>query len=286
MGNLFVVATPIGNLNDITLRAIETLKKVDIILCEDTRESMKLLNNFNIKKKLMSYHKFNEESKKDEIIKLLKLGSDIALISDAGTPCISDPGYILVKKAREEGIKVVPVGGISACITALSASGLETGKFTFYGFFPRDNKDKSKLIEDIKTSNINTYVFYESPKRIIKTLNYLKDNIDNITISVSKELTKIHEKNYFGTLENVIKEITLDEKSSLGEYTFIIEKKELNKESNDKEILSSEALLIDKMVKNNISLKEAINMLKIENKELNKNEIYRASLNLKELFKS
>lgn len=286
MGNLFVVATPIGNLNDITLRAIETLKKVDIILCEDTRESMKLLNNFNIKKKLMSYHKFNEESKKDEIIKLLKFGSDIALISDAGTPCISDPGYILVKKAREEGIKVVPVGGISACITALSASGLETEKFTFYGFFPRDNKDKNKLIEDIKTSNINTYIFYESPKRIIKTLNYLKDNIDNITISVSKELTKIHEKNYFGALENVIKEITLDEKSSLGEYTFIIEKKELNKESNDKEILSSEALLIDKMVKNNISLKEAINMLKIENKELNKNEIYRASLNLKELFKS
>ena len=149
MGTLYVVATPIGNLNDMTKRAIETLKEVDIILCEDTRTSMKLLNNFNIKNKLMSYHKYNEQEQTKNIIKLLKQDKNIAIITDAGTPCISDPGYILVKGARENNITVIPIGGISALITALSASGIETDKFTFQGFFPRETKEKTKLLEEL-----------------------------------------------------------------------------------------------------------------------------------------
>ena len=282
MGTLYVVATPIGNLNDMTKRAIETLKEVDIILCEDTRTSLKLLNHFDIKNKLVSYHKFNEQEKTSSIIKDLKQNKNIALISDAGTPCISDPGYILVKKAREENINVIGIGGISAVITALSISGLNSDKFTFQGFFPRETKDKNKLIKELETSNINTHIFYESPKRIIKTLEYIKENLGNIKVSVSRELTKLHEKTYQGNIKEVLEELKTDEKSSLGEYTFIIEK-EIKIE--EKENLSIEALLIDKMIKNNISLKDAITLLNKENDNLSKKDIYNASLNLKDILK-
>lgn len=281
MGILYIVATPIGNLNDITKRAIETLKQVDIILCEDTRTSLKLLNHFEIKNNLESFHKFNEQEKTKRIINDLKEGKNIALISDAGTPCISDPGYILVKKAKEENITVIGVGGISALITALSISGLDSKKFTFQGFFPRDTKEKNKLIKEIKTSNINTHIFYESPKRIIKTLEYLQENIKNIKISISKELTKLHEQNYFGDINDVIEKLKKDEKSTLGEYTFIIEKEEKQEKTNP---LSIESLLIDKMIKENISLKDAVAKLNKENDNLSKKEIYNASLNLKKIL--
>ena len=282
MGTLYIVATPIGNLNDMTKRAIETLKEVDIIICEDTRTSLKLLNHFDVKNKLVSYHKFNEQEKTSSIIKDLKQNKNIALISDAGTPCISDPGYILVKKAREENINVIGIGGISAVITALSISGLNSDKFTFQGFFPRETKDKNKLIKELETSNINTHIFYESPKRIIKTLEYIKENLGNIKVSVSRELTKLHEKTYQGNIKEVLEELKTDEKSSLGEYTFIIEK-EIKIE--EKENLSIEALLIDKMIKNNISLKDAITLLNKENDNLSKKDIYNASLNLKDILK-
>lgn len=233
MGTLYVVATPIGNLNDMTKRAIETLKEVDIILCEDTRTSMKLLNNFNIKNKLMSYHKYNEQEQTKNIIKLLKQDKNIAIITDAGTPCISDPGYILVKEARENNITVIPIGGISALITALSASGIETDKFTFQGFFPRETKEKTKLLEELNKTTIKVHIFYESPKRIIKTLEYLKNNLEIEKISIFKELTKLHEKNYYGSLEEVLNKLQNEEKTNQGEYTFIIKtKQKQEKEQN------------------------------------------------------
>ncbi len=281
MGNLFVVATPIGNLNDFTKRAIETLENVDLILCEDTRVSMKFLNHFGIKKKLVSYHKFNESEKVDGIIKDLKDGKNIALISDAGTPCISDPGSILVKKVKEEKIPVLAVGGISALITALSISGLDTTNFTFYGFFPRDEKTKKDILKEINQSNVKTYVFYESPKRILKTLEYLNQNIENSKISVSRELTKFHEKNYYGTINEVIEKIKEDDKSNLGEYTFVIERAKENKK--DKEPISIEALLIDEMIKKSLTLKDAINSLNEKEDSLSKKDIYNASLNLKNI---
>ena len=282
MGTLYVVATPIGNLNDMTKRAIETLKEVDIILCEDTRTSMKLLNNFNIKNKLMSYHKYNEQEQTKNIIKLLKQDKNIAIITDAGTPCISNPGYILVKEARENNITVIPIGGISALITALSASGIETDKFTFQGFFPRETKEKIKLLEELNQTTIKVHIFYESPKRIIKTLEYLKNNLDIEKISIFKELTKLHEKNYYGSLEEVLNKLQNEEKTNQGEYTFIIKtKQKQEKEQN----ISLETLIIDKLIKEQKTIKEIVEILNKENKNISKKDLYNASLNLKQILK-
>lgn len=282
MGTLYVVATPIGNLNDMTLRAIDTLKEVSYILCEDTRTSLKLLDHFDIKNKLVSYHKFNEMEKVDRIINDLKSGLDIALISDAGTPCISDPGNILVKRARQEDIKVLGVGGISALVTALSVCGVNTDKFTFYGFFPRETKDKNKLVKEIESSFVNTFVFYESPKRIVKTLEFLSLKLGNVKVSVFKELTKIHEKNYYGLINDVILSLKEDDKTSLGEYTFIIEKEGRILEKSD---IFVEALLVNEMIKENLSLRDATNKLNNDLDDVSKKEIYNAGLNLKKLFK-
>lgn len=282
MGTLYVVATPIGNLNDMTLRAIDTLKEVSYILCEDTRTSLKLLDHFDIKNKLVSYHKFNEMEKVDRIINDLKSGLDIALISDAGTPCISDPGNILVKRARQEDIKVLGVGGISALVTALSVCGVNTDKFTFYGFFPRETKDKNKLVKEIESSFVNTFVFYESPKRIVKTLEFLSLKLGNVKVSVFKELTKIHEKNYYGLINDVILGLKEDDKTSLGEYTFIIEKEGRILEKND---IFVEALLVNEMIKENLSLRDATNKLNNDLDNVSKKDIYNAGLNLKKLFK-
>jgi len=283
MGNLYVVATPIGNLSDMTERAIETLKKVDYILCEDTRNSIKLLNHFNIKNKLIAYHKFNEQEKVKPIIKDLKEGKNIALISDAGTPCINDPGEVIVKEARKEQIPVFGIGGISASITALSISGLDTKSFTYYGFFPREKKEQGNLIKNIKKSDIKTFIFYESPKRIIKTIEYLAKEIPNLKISISKELTKLHEKNFYGNIQDVLEKIKQDEKTTSGEYTFVIEKEVKTKEKE--ESISIEAGLIDIIIKNNITLKEAVDLLNKDNKNISKKDIYNASLNLKNILK-
>lgn len=281
MGSLFVVATPIGNLADISKRAIETLENVDIILCEDTRHSLKLLNYYNIKNKLISYHKFNEVERSSSVIEKLKSGLDIAIITDAGTPCVSDPGYVLIKKAKEEGIEVIGVGGISALVTALSVSGINSDNFTFYGFFPRENKDKKSVINEILESKIRTYIFYESPKRIIKTLKYIYENLGDVLISVSSDLTKIHEKNYYGRLSNVLKIMESNPNIELGEYVFIIEN-DIVRENVINNDISIEALLIDVVVKNNFSIKEGIDYLS-KNSDYSKKDIYNASLNLKKI---
>ena len=283
MGILYVVATPIGNLSDISDRALNVLKDVDIILCEDTRHSLKLLNHYDIKNNLISYHKFNEKERSNSIIEKLESGKNIALISDAGTPCISDPGYILVKDAKEKGIEVIGVGGISALISGLSVSGLNSDSFSFYGFFPRENKDKSDIIDNIKNSDIKTFIFYESPKRIIKSLEYILENLGNVLVSVSSDLTKLHEKNYYGRLDKVINELKNNDNSNLGEYTFIIEN-DLDFSNNDNS-LSIEAMIIDEMISNNISMKEAIDLVNNKNKDLHKKDIYNASLNLKNILK-
>ncbi len=281
-GILYIVGTPIGNLSDMTKRAIETLKEVDLILCEDTRNSLKLLNYFDIKNKLMAYHKFNENEKTVNIIKMLQTGKNIALITDAGMPCISDPGYVLVKEAHKNNISVIGVGGISAVTTSLSVSGIENNNFTFYGFFPRELKDKKNIIDNIKQSDIKTYIFYESPKRIIKTLEYLYQELNNISICVCSDLTKLHEKNYYGLLNEVIKELKDNPKSELGEYTFVLEKKLVKEKTN---VLSIEAKLIDIVIRENVTIKEAINLLNKEDNSISKKDIYNASLNLKELLK-
>ena len=283
MGNLYVVATPIGNLSDITLRALDILKSVDYIACEDTRQTIKLLNHYEIKKKLVAYHKFNELSKSNFIIDDLKSGMDVAIVTDAGTPCISDPGYIVIKKAREENINVFAVPGASAVISSLSVSGIDTSGFAFVGFLPVDNSKFNEEIDKIKESKINTFVIYESPKRIVKLFGKLVEVFPQATVFVASDLTKLHERGFFGTIEDVYEQMKNDSNIEKGEYAIVLQKKE-NEEESSEEDISLEALIIDCMVKNNLSVKDAIKKLTEENKNIRKNDLYEASLRLKNLI--
>lgn len=280
MGNLYIVGTPIGNLNDISKRALETLENVDIILCEDTRHSLKLLNYYNIKKKLIAYHKFNEKEKTMSIIQELENGKNIALITDAGMPCISDPGYILVKEASFKQIPILGVGGISAVTTALSISGFDTKSFTFYGFFPRETKYKKEIINYINNSDIKIFVFYESPKRLVNTLQYLKRELENFNITICSDLTKFHEKRYSGSIDVVLEQLVNNPNNELGEYTFIIEKEIKTKQDQEQ---SLESLLVDIIFTNKLNMKQAIDFLS-KNSNYKKSDIYNASLNLKKIF--
>ena len=218
MSKLFLIPTPIGNLADITARSISTLSKVDYILCEDTRRTVKLMNHLNIKKKLKSFHKFNEHSKIKNIIDDLKKGLTIGVVSDAGSPGISDPGYLIVKNCLESNIEVESLPGPTALIPALIISGIPCERFTFEGFLPI-KKGRKKRLEEL-SREIRTMVFYESPHKILKTLNDLKIYLgDQRKVSVSKELTKIHESTIRGNLGT----INLGDGKIRGEFVIIVE---------------------------------------------------------------
>ena len=217
-GKLYLIATPIGNLEDITYRAVKILEEVDIIAAEDTRHSLKLLNHLEISKPMISYHRHNEDLKSPELIKLLKEGKNIGLITDAGTPGISDPGEEIVKEAIKNNIEIIPIPGACALINALIASGMGTKEFSFYGFLPLDKKLRKEKLEDISKQN-KTIIFYEAPHRLEKTLNELKELFGNINIVVAKELTKIHETFYRGTIEEVLEQLG----EIKGEYIIIFE---------------------------------------------------------------
>ena len=216
-GKLYIVATPIGNLEDITLRAINVLKSVDIIIAEDTRHSLKLLNHLEISKPLISYHRHNEEEKTDVILDKIDEGNNIALISDAGTPVITDPGEIIVKKALERDISIIPIPGACAIITALMAAGVNTRNFTFYGFLSINKKIRMKELEQIK-NNKSTIILYEAPHKIINTLRDLEEYVGERQIVLARELTKIHEEFIRGN----IKEVRAKLDSPKGEYVIII----------------------------------------------------------------
>ncbi len=202
-GHLFVVGTPIGNLEDITLRAISTLQNVDLILAEDTRNSKKLLSAHNIDTKMMSYHEHSNEKETKRIISLLLDGKNLALISDAGTPTISDPGYGLIRDCIKKEIKIIPIPGASAITTAMSVSGLPSDSFTFFGFLPQ-KKGRIKKIKELLNVD-NTIILFESPFRLEKTLNQLKEYLGNRSVVVGRELTKLYEEIIRGNLEEVIK---------------------------------------------------------------------------------
>lgn len=216
-GKLYIVATPIGNLEDITLRAINVLKSVDIIIAEDTRHSLKLLNHLEISKPLISYHRHNEEEKTDVILDKIDEGNNIALISDAGTPVISDPGEIIVKKALERDISIIPIPGACAIITALMVAGVNTRNFNFYGFLSINKKIRMKELEQIK-NNKSTIILYEAPHKIINTLRDLEEYVGERQIVLARELTKIHEEFIRGN----IKEVRAKLDSPKGEYVIII----------------------------------------------------------------
>ena len=284
MGDLFVVATPIGNLGDITYRAIDILNFVDIIACEDTRQSLKLLNHYNIKKKLVAYHKFNEKNKSKSLINDLLDGKNIAIITDAGTPCISDPGYVVIKEAQERGIKVFGIPGASACITALSVSGIDTSEFSFIGFLPTDNTKFKNQLDKIQNSLINTFVIYESPKRIVKLMEKLCDLFPNANVFIASDLTKIHERSFYGKINDVFNIISNDPNIEKGEYVIILEKNEMTQDVKEEFSFTLEAMLVDTMVKEKCSIKSAIKIICEKNKNIKKNDLYSASLNLKSII--
>ena len=280
-GKLYVVATPIGNLNDISKRALDILSEVDFIACEDTRQTIKLLNHYDIKKKMVSYHKFNEKGKSISLVNDLLNGKNIALVSDAGTPCISDPGYNLVKEARDNNIEVLGVPGASAMVTALSISGLSTTNFSFLGFLSNDTSKFNKEIELIKESKIRTYVIYESPKRIVNLVSILKTNFPNSTLFIANDITKIHEKGIYGKIDYVYDLIKADSNTEKGEYVLILEKDDVKDDTEEN--ISLEAMIVDTVVKNNCTIKDSIRIILEKNKNIKKNDLYKASLNLKDL---
>ncbi len=221
-GELYLVSTPIGNLKDITLRALEILKEVDLILAEDTRTAKKLLAHFDIKgKKLLSFHSHNLLQRIPTVIKLLKEGKRIALVSEAGTPAISDPGYLLVQEAIKEGIKITPIPGPSAFLSALIISGLPTRHFYFGGFLPSTGKMRRRRLREVKDYPC-TLIFYESPHRILKSLEDIKNILGNREIALVRELTKIYEEVIRGSVEEVEKILKANPEKMRGEMVLII----------------------------------------------------------------
>ncbi len=269
---LYLVSTPIGNLNDITLRAIEILRRSDYILCEDTRVSKNLLQRFEINSKLISNHKFNEKKNLSKIIQLLKRDTIISLISDAGTPGISDPGSILVKECEKNDIEIIPLPGPSAVSTAVSLSGFSE-KFFFYGFFP----EKKKILqEDLKIlSQLNSsLVFFISPKKINKIIPILRENFSGRKILICREMTKYYEEYIRSDVDN----LEVFNKQIKGELTIVISENIINKKNSH--ILSeSDKRIIKKMI-DKISVKEIVELIN-ENKNIPKKDIYNYCLKLK-----
>jgi 16S rRNA (cytidine1402-2'-O)-methyltransferase len=261
---LYIVSTPIGNLKDITLRALDVLKEVDLVLAEDTRVSLKLLNHYDIHKPLLSYEKFNEKERVDTIINRLKENQNIALISDAGTPLLSDPGSILVNKVIEEGFNVVAVPGASALLTGLVISGIRTEPFTFLGFLPRKQSEAKKILINYY-NRIETLVIYESPLRINDTLNLLYETLGNRYLVLTRELTKKFETTYRGELKDIKDEIF----DTRGEYVIYVEGKL-------EEIIVSDDIILKKMdeyIKKGLLEKDAMKMV-AKDLNISKKEVY------------
>ena len=222
-GTLYIVATPIGNLEDITLRALRILREVDLVLCEDTRQTRKLLDHFSISKPALSYHDHNEQQRAPELVKRLERGENLALVSDAGTPLISDPGYRVVRAALDAGFTVVPIPGASAALGALAAAGLATDEFRFCGFLPPKSSQRRKVLEELEAETA-TLVFYEAPHRILEALEDIEVCYGNRPVVVARELTKLHEEFLRGNASQIHE--TLASRSSVkGEITLLIGKR-------------------------------------------------------------
>jgi 16S rRNA (cytidine1402-2'-O)-methyltransferase len=286
MSRLYIVPTPIGNLKDMTERAVETLKFCNLILAEDTRHTQKLLNYFDIKTKMVSYHKFNEKSRSEEIInEIISDDKNVALVTDAGTPCISDPGYELVKEAREQGIEVIGLAGACAVTTALSVAGIDTYQFAFYGFLPRKKGELDEAIKKISENAIRTFIIYESPKRIINLLESLGERMPNATICVCKELTKMHESSFYGNINKVLKELQENPDTEKGEYVVVGYNNDYEVKEAAETTMSIYGILFDKLIQKGYSLKEAVNEA-VEEGTAAKNEVYKASLRMKEFIEN
>lgn len=284
-GNLYIVATPIGNSRDMSPRGVQILTEVDIIAAEDTRRSMVLLNKLGIKNKLVSNHKFNEYGKAKYFINEMLSGKSVAVITDAGTPCISDPGNELIKAAVEAGIKVIGVPGCCAAVTALSVSGFDLSSFMFFGFFPRENADRRRILEKLRRGDTKTFAFYESPKRIMELVDFFIDSGALVRMCLCNDLTKLHEMSFRGTPAEVKDQLLAKGNYDKGEYAVIIEVDDGYVFNKVEHTVSAEAMLVDAMVSGGISAKAAVaKVLEDENNSYSKNELKAAALNLKRLF--
>jgi 16S rRNA (cytidine1402-2'-O)-methyltransferase len=268
--NLYIVSTPIGNLEDITLRAIEVLKKSDIILCEDTRRSLKLLNHLKIRKKLISYHKFNEKKQISGIIKYIEEGKILSLISDAGTPLLSDPGHLLVNQCIKNKIGIIPVPGVSSITTAMSVSGYKD-QFLFYGFLPKTEKELDKILMSL-SQYIFSQVFFIPAVKINFYLKKFKKYFSGRKLLIAKEITKIHETFF---REN-IDDIKMFKNPVKGELTIIISQKNIKKKIFDEEKIVNKA----KKYLKRYSLKDTVDLI-LENEKVSKKNIYKICLKVK-----
>ena len=276
-GKLYLCATPIGNLEDITFRVIRTLKEADVIAAEDTRNSIKLLNHFEIKTPLTSYHEFNKYDKAKVLVNRMLEGENVALITDAGTPGISDPGEELVKQCYEAGIEVTSLPGAAACITALTLSGLSTRRFAFEAFLPSDKKEKAAILEELKTET-RTIIIYEAPHRLKKTIAELFSALGNRRMTVVKELTKLHE-NVF--LTNFLEALAYyEENEPRGEFVLVIEGKKIEELKKEKEASFNEMDINEHMklyMDKGMDKKEAMKAVAVD-RGIPKREVYKMLL--------
>ena len=284
---LYIVATPIGNLGDMTQRAVEVLCRADIIAAEDTRQSMKLLSHFNISpSKLVSYHKFNETASAEGLVSAMKEGRDVAVITDAGTPCISDPGTHLVERASEEGIQITAVPGACAAIAALSVSGIHAVSFAFYGFLPRGSSEISNMYQSLRKSEISVSVFYESPLRIIKSVEILEKELPEARVCLCNDLTKKFERYYRGSPEEVLAQLRENPRAAYGEYVLVLEYTQRLKENASDKQFSPEAWILERMLSDKCSIREAADALIQEGiSGYSKNQLKRAGIGLKNMLK-
>ena len=284
-GKLYIVATPIGNSRDMSPRGRDILSSVDLIAAEDTRRSMVLLGKLEIRNKLVSNHKFNEYGKARYFVDEMLAGKSIAVITDAGTPCISDPGNELIRAAVEAGIDVIGVPGCCAAVTALSVSGFDLSSFLFYGFFPRENAERRKLLDKLRRGDTRTFVFYESPKRIMELVDFFIDSEAGVRMCLCNDLTKLHEMSFRGTPAEVKEKLLAKGNYEKGEYAVVIEIEEGYLFTKTEHTVSAEAMLVDAMVAKGVSGKDSVAaVLADENNSYSKNELKAALLNLKKLF--
>lgn len=278
-GTLYIVGTPIGNLNDMTIRGVDTLKKVDVILAEDTRQTLKLLNHFEISKHMISYHRHNEDEKIQKIVEFLDNGKDLALVSDAGMPVISDPGQNLVKYLVENKYNIQVIPGVTAVITAIVKSGLDSTRFTFEGFLSINKKQRKQRLNSLQKET-RTMVFYEAPHKILATLKDMYEYFGNRNICIARELTKIHEDFKYTTLNDAILDIQTN--GIKGEIVLIVsgidENEIIDSKKEDVENINS-AILVQEYIKNGDSKKDAIKKV-AKIKGVNKNTIYKECLDI------
>ena len=276
-GKLYLCATPIGNLEDITFRVVRTLKEVDVIAAEDTRNSIKLLNHFEIKTPLTSYHEFNKYDKAKVLVSRMLGGENIALITDAGTPGISDPGEELVRQCYEAGVEVTSLPGAAACVTALTLSGLSTRRFAFEAFLPADKKEKAAILEELKYET-RTIIIYEAPHRLKKTIAELLSVLGNRKLTAVKELTKLHENVFLTTFEEALD--YYEENEPRGEFVLVIEGRKIEELKKEKEASFQEMDINEHMklyLDKGMDKKEAMKAVAVD-RGIPKREVYKMLL--------